>query len=187
MKDSSSSDLDSVDNISKPLPKSIPRVKRLPLKDSTKVNKTALNVSEQEINVKIPTSDTTDIVVKVKPLDNVDLKNKRIHVRINQKKTPDAKSKSRKIVYGRKSLIGHHLRKTKSPMFSHRMTSPRLDKHQLLKRVIDFTESAKRQEDIENQGVPKKISEKEAKLQCQKLIREKRTQAVKLRKLVNQK
>ena len=71
-------------------------------------------------------------------------------------------------------------------MFSHRMASPRLDKHQLLKRVIDFTENAKRQEANDNE-VPKKISEKEAKLKCQQLIREKRTNAAKLRKLVNQK
>ena len=148
--------------------------------------KTAINESEHEINVKIPTSDTTDVMVKVKPLDNTNLKNKRIHVRINKAVTPDRVTSANKIVYGRKSLIGHHLRKTRPPMFSQKIATPRLDKKQLLRRVVEFAEEARREEMLENVQVPQSTSSKEleTKLKCQKLIRDKRTNAAQLRKLV---
>ena len=181
---------DSVDNIQKPLP---PRVrakskKKKGLSQKKKdasATKTAINESEHEINVKIPTSDTTDVMVKVKPLDNTNLKNKRIHVRINKAVTPERVT-SNKVVYGRKSLIGHHLRKTRPPMFSQKMATPKLDKKQLLRRVVEFAEEAKREELLENVHVSKSTSNKEleARLKCQKLIREKRTNAAQLRKLV---
>merc|ERR1712064_214405 len=92
--DSSSSGIDSLDNInniSKPLPlhQNIKTKKKSLVKKRSNIEKTALNESDQEINVKIPTSDTTDVVVRIKPLDNEDLKNKRIHVRINKLQTPE--------------------------------------------------------------------------------------------------
>ena len=180
--------LDSVDNVVKPLLKPPPvRHKRTKetVKESTKtVSKSVLNESEDEINVKIPTSDTTDVIVKVKPLDNnKDLKNKRIHVRINKAVTPD-RVRSNRIIYGRKSIIGHHLRKTRSPMFSRRPVTPKLDKKTLIKNVIDFTEQAKRDELLNQDAKPRVNKELEAKLKCQQLIREKRTNAAQLRKLV---
>ena len=149
------------------------------------VSKTALNESEHEINVKIPTSDTTDVVVKVKPLDNRNLKNKRIHVRINQKLTPERPPESKKVLYGRKSLISHHLRKTRPPLFSRKLATPKADRKQLLKNVIDFVEEARREEAIAESSKPVPVNkERFASLQSQKIIREKRTKTAQLRKLV---
>ena len=186
---SGSSSVDSVDHIQKPPPRNRTKSKKrkeLKSKKESAPTKTAINESEHEINVKIPTSDTTDVMVKVKPLDNTNLKNKRIHVRINKAVTPDRGTSAKKIVYGRKSVIGHHLRKTRPPMFSQKIATPRLDKKQLLRRVVEFAEEAKREEMLENVQVPKSTSSKEleAKLKCQKLIRDKRTNAAQLRKLV---
>lgn len=187
---SGSSSVDSIDNVQKPQPPRFrtksKRQKGMTSKKESSSTKTAINESEHEINVKIPTSDTTEVMVKVKPLDNTNLKNKRIHVRINKSGTPDRLPSSNKIVYGRKSLIGHHLRKTRPPMFSQKIATPRLDKKQLLKRVVEFAEEAKREEMLENVHVSKSTSNKEleAKLKCQKLIRDKRTNAAQLRKLV---
>lgn len=186
---SGSSSVDSVDHIQKPPPRTRTKSKKrkqLMSKKESAPTKTAINESEHEINVKIPTSDTTDVMVKVKPLDNTNLKNKRIHVRINKAVTPDRGTSAKKIVYGRKSVIGHHLRKTRPPMFSQKIATPRLDKKQLLKRVVEFAEEAKREEILENVQVPNSTSSKEleAKLKCQKLIRDKRTNAAQLRKLV---
>ena len=186
---SSSSSVDSVDHIQKPQPRARTKSKRqkgLMSKKEPATTKTAINESEHEINVKIPTSDTTEVMVKVKPLDSTNLKNKRIHVRINKPVTPDRGTPVNKIVYGRKSVIGHHLRKTRPPMFSQKIATPRLDKKQLLRRVVEFAEEAKREEMLENVHVSNSTSNKEleAKLRCQKLIREKRTNAAQLRKLV---
>ena len=150
------------------------------------VSRTALNESEHEINVKIPTSDTTEVVVKVKPLDNRNLKNKRIHVRINQKLTPERPAgESRKVSYGRKSLISHHFRKTRPPLFSRKLATPKADRKQLLKNVIDFVEEAKREEAIAESSKPApENKERLASLQSQKIIREKRTKTAQLRKLI---
>jgi len=152
---------------------------------SSTVSRTALNESEHEINVKIPTSDTTEVVVKVKPLDDRNLQNKRIHVRINQKLTPERPPSSKKVLYGRKSVISHHLRKTRPPMFSMKMTTPKADRKQLLKNVIDFVEEARREEAIVESSKPVAAhKDRLASLQSQKLIRERRTKAAQLRKLV---
>ena len=182
----SSSEVDSIDHISKPLPlrQNINSKKKTLVKKRSNIEKSTLNESEQEINVKIPTSDTTDVVVRVKPLDNENLKNKRIHVRINKLQTPE-RPRTKKIVYGRKSLIGHHLRKTRSPMFSSRAVTPRLDKKQLLQKVVDFTQNAKRERLLEKEAATVPRDNKDnAKLKCQKLIRDKRTNTAQLRKLI---
>ena len=186
---SSSSSVDSVDHIQKPPPRTRTKSKKrkgLMSKKEPASTKTAINESEHEINIKIPTSDTTDVMVKVKPLDNTNLKNKRIHVRINKAVTPDRGNSANKMVYGRKSLIGHHLRKTRPPMFSQKIATPRLDKKQLLRRVVEFAEEARREDMLENVQGPQSTSSKEleVKLKCQKLIRDKRTNAAQLRKLV---
>jgi len=186
----SSTDQDTVDEVvSKKYLPSKPKViskKKENAKETSVIRKTALNESEHEINVKIPTSDTTDVVLKVKPLNNEDLRSKRIHVRINKNLTTD-RPKSHKIIYGRKSVIGHHLRKTRPPMFSHKAATPKLDKKKLIQNVIDFTEQAKRDEMLNKGGQQSeaiKNQELETRLKCQKLIREKRTNAAQLRKLV---
>merc|ERR1712243_185066 len=123
-KEEDSEDHDDVDHLKK---KYFPKHKKRRVADLHKANRKSpvrvnestelksTNTSEQEIDVKIPTSEDTDVVVKVKPLDNVNLQNKRIHIRVNQKKTPESTKKSKKIVYGTKSVISHHLRKSRPP------------------------------------------------------------------------
>merc|ERR1719228_1275 len=151
-------------------------VMKSPLKESDSKEPEPPDVSEQEINVKIPTSEDTDVVVKVKPLDNVNLQNKRIHIRVNQKKTPESTKKSKKIVYGTKSVISHHLRKSRPPMFSKKLATPKLGKKQVIERVIAFTKQVKQDEDLENAPPTRPINrDLLAKLECQRIIREKRT------------
>jgi len=186
------SDLDTVDNKenfeSSGTNESLQRQKNKIKMKKTKscaVSGTAMNESEHEINVRIPTSDTTDVVVKVKPLDNRNLKNKRIHVRINQKLTPERPPQSKRILYDRKSVIGHHLRKTRPPMFSRKMTTPKPDRKQLLRNVIDFVEEARRDEAKAGSSKTEVVNkERLASLQAQKLIRDGRTKTAQLRKLV---
>ena len=188
-----SSDVDNGDNKENssvgpqdlPIKKHKIRTKKSKSELGSSVTKTAFNESQHEINVKIPTSDTTDVVVKVKPLDNRNLKNKRIHVRINQKLTPERQPESKKVFYGRKSLISHHLRKTRPPLFSRKLATPKADKKQLLKNVIDFVEEARREEAGAESSKPVPVNkERLASLQSQKIIREKRTKTAQLRKLI---
>merc|ERR1711915_86090 len=63
--------------------------------------------SVANVDVRIPTSDTTDVLLTVKPTDVV--RNQRIHVKVKESRSPQV-SQSRKIVYGKKSVISHHLR-----------------------------------------------------------------------------
>merc|ERR1711872_836141 len=161
-------------------------VMKSPLKESDSKEPEPPDISEQEINVKIPTSEDTDVVVKVKPLDDVNIKNKRIHIRVNQKKTPESTKKSKKIVYGTKSVISHHLRKSRPPMFSRKLSTPKLGKKQIIERVIEFTKQAKRDEESENDTAARPINkELLAKLECQRIVREKRTKNAQLKKLMN--
>eukprot|EP00090_Calanus_glacialis_P041286 TRINITY_DN7267_c0_g1_i1.p1 TRINITY_DN7267_c0_g1~~TRINITY_DN7267_c0_g1_i1.p1 ORF type:complete len:390 (+),score=133.54 TRINITY_DN7267_c0_g1_i1:35-1204(+) len=198
-KDEDSFDHDSVDHLQKKyFPKPKKRKVTDPPKDSHKSpleekknlqnvqSLQSANQSEHEINVKIPTSDDTDVVIKVKPLDNVDLRNKRIHVRVNQKKTPESSKKSKKIVYGSKSVISHHLRKSRPPMFSKKLATPKLDKKQVIERVIEFAKQAKREEDLESAPTSRPVNrDLLSKLECQRIVREKRTKNAQLKKLMN--
>jgi len=160
--------------------------RKSPVKVNESTELESTNTSEQEINVKIPTSEDTDVVVKVKPLDNVNLQNKRIHIRVNQKKTPESTKKSKKIVYGTKSVISHHLRKSRPPMFSKKTATPKLGKKQVIERVIAFTKQAKRDEELENAPPTRPINKDLlAKLECQRIVREKRTKNAQLKKLMN--
>jgi len=140
--------------------------------------------SDHEINVNIPISDTTDVKIMVKPLDNQDLKNQRIHVRVNQKlPTFSPKSKSRHIVYGTKSVLSHHLRKARSPMFSKRPTTPKLSKKKVLERVVDEVKSERRKaDDFAIKEAPKQGVD--FKLRAQKVLREKRTENANFRKII---
>merc|ERR1712059_47656 len=139
----------------------------------------------EDINLVVPTSDTTDVVIKVKPLTNKDLNNKRIHIRINEKKNPESKSK--KIVYGSKSLVSHHLRKSRPPLFSKKLASPKLDKKQLISKAIDEVKRMRDNEERPRDKPVEKVANKELdmKLHCQRVIREKRTKNAQLRKMLN--
>merc|ERR1711909_191792 len=190
--DEDSEDHDDVDHLKKkyfPKPKKrrvadvLKASRKSPVIENEATELESTNASEQEINVKIPTSEDTDVVVKVKPLDNVNLQNKRIHIRVNQKKTPESTKKSKKIVYGTKSVISHHLRKSRPPMFSKKLATPKLGKKQVIERVIAFTKQAKQDEN----APPTRPVNRDllAKLECQRLIREKRTKNAQLKKLLN--
>jgi len=192
-RDEDSLDHDSVDHYQK---KYFPKPKKRKVLDPPKPTyksplkekrvRPSENESEHEINVKIPTSDDTDVVIKVKPLDNVDLKNKRIHVRVNQKKTPESSKKSKKIVYGSKSVISHHLRKSRPPMFSKKLATPKLDKKQVIERVIEFAKQARRDDELEDAPTARPVNQElAAKLECQRIVREKRTKNAQLKKLMN--
>lgn len=141
-----------------------------------------IQCQENEINVNIPTSDESNVVIKLKTLDNVDVKNKRFHVRINQKHAEDERpSKSKKIVYGSKSIVSHHLRKTRPPMFSKRVITPKLDNKKVISRVIELAKQAK----VEKENTPRKTNkERQAILDCQKIVREKRTRNAQLKKML---
>jgi len=171
----------------------IPKAKKSKIKHSIKTNADNMPLQDRniendghEINVKIPTSDETDVVIKVKPLDTNVINNKRIHLRINQKLTPDRSSKSNRIVYGSKSVISHHLRKSRPPLFSKKVATPKLDKKQILQNVVDFAKQAKRDEAKENEPTSRYVnSELLTKLKCQRIIREKRTKNAQLKKLMS--
>merc|ERR1719370_2639154 len=141
---------------------------------------------DHEINVNIPISDTTDVRIKVKPLDNRELRSQRIHVRVNQKKTPSnkIKSRSRHIAYGSKNVVSHHLRKTRPPLFSKKPATPRLDRKQVLERVVSEVKKKRaREEDIDQEtDVADGVAEvKDFQLEAQKVLREKRTKNAQLR------
>jgi len=147
---------------------------------------------DHEINVNIPISDTTDVRIKVKPLDNRELKSQRIHVRVNQKRTPVSKSKSRSrhIVYGSKNIVSHHLRKARPPLFSKKPATPKLDKKQVLERVVSEVKKKRAREEesaernigtAENASKPKQF---DFQLEAQKLLREKRTKNAQFKKLM---
>jgi len=144
---------------------------------------------DHEINVNIPISDTTDVRIKVKPLDDQELRSQRIHVRVNQKKTPSnkIKSRSRHIAYGSKNVVSHHLRKTRPPLFSKKPATPRLDRKQVLERVVSEVKKKRaREEDIDQEtDVADGVAEvKDFQLEAQKVLREKRTKNAQLRKLM---
>jgi len=140
--------------------------------------------NDQEINVNIPVSDTTDVMIKVKPLDDKEDKNQRIHVRINRKSMNETeKSKSKHIVYGSKGVVSHHLRKTRPPMFSRRQTTPRLDRKQVIERV--FNEVKKQREQDEKKKETDKSDEINFNIKAQKLLNDKRTKNAQFKKLMN--
>ena len=143
---------------------------------------------DHEINVKIPISDTTDVRIKVKPLDNRELRSQRIHVRVNQRKTPAGnKIKSRHIAYGSKNVVSHHLRKTRPPLFSKKPPTPRLDRKQVLERVVSEVKKKRAKEETgeqENEVVDDASKVRDFQLQAQKVLREKRTKNAQFRKLM---
>ena len=144
---------------------------------------------EHEINVNIPISDTTDVRIKVKPLDNRELRSQRIHVRVNQRKTPSSnKIKSRHISYGSKNVVSHHLRRSRPPLFSKKPPTPRLDRKQVLERVVSEVKKKRAKEDISEKKTEEVVDDaakmRDFQLKAQKVLREKRTKNVQFRKLM---
>ena len=142
---------------------------------------------DHEINVNIPISDTTDVRIKVKPLDNRELRSQRIHVRVNQRKAPAGnKIKSRHIIYGSKNVVSHHLRKTRPPVFSKKPPTPRLDRKQVLERVVSEVKKKRAKEETGDQEreVDDASKVRDFQLQAQKVLREKRTKNAQFRKLM---
>jgi len=145
---------------------------------------------DHEINVNIPISDTTDVRIKVKPLDNQELRSQRIHVRVNQRKTPSnkIKSRSRHIAYGSKNVVSHHLRKTRPPLFSKKPPTPRLDRKQVLERVVSEVKKKRTKEEVGDQEISEVADDaskvKDFQLKAQKVLREKRTKNAQFRKLM---
>lgn len=139
---------------------------------------------ENGVNLRIPTSDTTDVVIKLKHLNQRDVKDKRIHVKVNEKRTP--KSKSQRIVYGSKSLLAHHLRKSRPPLFSRKLPTPKLDKKQVLRKAMEeITNNRNKDIDHNDEGNDKFVNKAlETKLEIQKAIRNKRTENAQLRRLL---
>ena len=180
-----------------------PKRRKLSREAAMKIRQAKANIKEDvdnneeeeedhEINVNIPISDTTDVRIKVKPLDNRELKSQRIHVRVNQKRTPVIKSKSRSrhIVYGSKNIVSHHLRKARPPLFSKKPATPKLDKKQVLERVVSEVKKKRAREEesaernigaAENASKPKQF---DFQLEAQKLLREKRTKNAQFKKLM---
>merc|ERR1719370_1281432 len=132
---------------------------------------------DHEINVNIPISDTTDVRIKVKPLDNQELRSQRIHVRVNQKKTSSnkIKSRSRHIAYGSKNVVSHHLRKTRPPLFSKKPATPRLDRKQVLERVVSEVKKKRTKEEVGDQEISEVADDaskvKDFQLKAQKVLR----------------
>ena len=145
---------------------------------------------DHEINVNIPISDTTDVRIKVKPLDNQELRSQRIHVRVNQRKTPSnkIKSRSRHIAYGSKNVVSHHLRKTRPPLFSKKPPTPKLDRKQVLERVVSEVKKKRAKEEFSDQEISEVADDaskvKNFQIQAQKVLREKRTKNAQFRKLM---
>ena len=143
--------------------------------------------SDHEINVNIPISDTTNVKIRVKPLDNRELKSQRIHVRVNQK-APSSdkkrKSGSRHLVYGSKSLVAHHLRKTRPPLFSRKLATPKLDRKNVIERVVtEVRRERLAKGEVEEVGGGQK-PDLDFNLAAQKVLREKRTKNAQFRKMM---
>ena len=111
---------------------------------------------------------------------------------MNQKRTPVSKSKSRSrhIVYGSKNIVSHHLRKATPPLFSKKPATPKLDKKQVLERVVSEVKKKRAREEesaernigtAENASKPKQF---DFQLEAQKLLREKRTKNAQFKKLM---
>ena len=142
--------------------------------------------SDHEINVNIPISDTTNVKIRVKPLDNRELKSQRIHVRVNQKAPSSEKKRkagSRHVVYGSKSLVAHHLRKTRPPLFSRKLATPKLDRKNVIERVVSEVRRERMAKEGEEVGGGQK-PELDFKLESQKVLREKRTKNAQFRKMM---
>lgn len=145
---------------------------------------TVLEASD-DVTIKIPQSDGEDVIVKVKSLEGKSLKNRRIHVRVHEESAPTPK----RIKYGRKAVLAHHLRQNRSPMFSKKPKPIVPTKKEVMEKVAEELRKKRKNEEIEQEDlrVSKKIRDTKASVQCklstQRLVRENRTRTAQLRKL----
>lgn len=145
---------------------------------------------DHEIAVNIPISDTTDVRIKVKPLDSTDLRPQRIHVRVNQG-SPGARGRSRSkhITYGTKNVISHHLRKTRPPLFSRKPVTPKLDRKQVIEKVVNEVKKERDRRKEDEKGGEKEEEEAnkpklDFNIRANKILREKRTKNAQFRKMM---
>ena len=87
-------------------------------------------------------------------------------------------------MYGSKSLVAHHLRKTRLPLFSRKLATPKLDRKNVIERVVSEVrrERVAKEGEVEEGGGEK--PELDFKLAAQKVIREKRTKNAQFRKMM---
>jgi len=148
-----------------------------------------LDTTENEVNIRIPL-DEASINVKVKSLDGKSLGNRRVHVRLQEESSPSPPPKKPKIQYGTKSVLYHHHRKTRPPMFSKKPEPLPLTDNQALDAAVKIIKKRKHEEILAEEG-SKKPSIKRQKpstnsnvdLQTQKYLRDIRTRNGKLRKI----
>jgi len=145
---------------------------------------TVLEASD-DVTIKIPQEGGEDVVVKVKSLEGKSLKNRRIHVRVHEESAQTPK----RMKYGRKAVLAHHLRKNRSPMFSNKPKPIPPTKKEVMEKVAEELRKKRKNEEIEEENlrVAKKIRDTKTSVQCklstQRLIRENRTRTAQLRKL----
>merc|ERR1712083_935206 len=103
-----------------------------------------------------------------------DLRPQRIHVRVNQG-SPGARGRTRSkhITYGTKNVISHHLRKTRPPLFSRKPVTPKLDRKQVIEKVVNEVkkEEEKGGEKEEEEANKPKL---DFNIRANKILREKR-------------
>jgi len=145
---------------------------------------TILGASDDVI-IKIPQEDGGDVEVKVKSLEGKSMKNRRIHVRVHEESAPTPK----RMKYGKKSVLAHHLRKNRSPMFSKKPKVIPPTKKEVMERVAVELRKKRKHEEIQEEDLRagKKIRDAKTSVECklsiQKCVRESRTRTAQLRKL----
>jgi len=145
---------------------------------------TVLGASDDVI-IKIPQAGGADVEVKVKSLEGKSMKNRRIHVRVHEDSAPTPK----RIKYGRKAVLAHHLRKNRSPMFSKKPKPLTPAKKEVMERVAVELRKKRKHQEIEKEDlrVGENIRDAKTSLECklktQKFVRESRTRTAQLRKL----
>jgi len=152
-------------------------------------NETTEHVDDTQVNIRIPLDDAS-VNVKVKRTDGQPLGNRRIHIRLREEPEP---KRSKKIYYGSKSVLTHHHRKTRPPMFSRPPLSPVKSDDTVLKEAVTAIRSERaqelRQKDVEAVAElhQAKISKPvNCKLDNQRALREIRTRKCQLKKLAEQ-
>jgi len=136
-------------------------------------------VDENEVNIRIPLEDAS-INVKVKSSDGKSLGNRRIHVRLRQEASP---VRSKRIVYGTKSVLFHHHRKNRPPVFSKPPPAPVLEDDQVLEKAVQKIKKRRREEVVKGEEQSKTSRQDNVKLATQKYLRELRTRNGQLKKL----
>lgn len=92
-------------------------------------------------------------------------------------------------MYGSSSVLFHHHRKSRPPMFSKKMATPRLDDKEVLTKAVKVIKKRKRDEkEVEDRKENKKKVKtgENVRLETQKYLREIRTRNGQLKKLASE-